>query len=458
MFMKIKKNLSGNALLKNLRAQFKLLSDSRLAPQISISDAAMSAFAIFKLKLPSLLEFDKHRRCEARAHNIKSIFSIKKIPSDTQMRTIIDRVPHTEFLTIFNKIFSLLQKEKILQEFKYNIPGAGEFYINASDGTGIFSSTKIHCDCCLVKEIKSTLEKVEDDDVRLMYHHQMLGSGIVHPDKKLVIPMAPEPISLQDGTNKNDCEAAAMKRYLYRLKDEHPRLPFIIAADALHSNTPTLSLIKSLNWSFMTMLKANSHKSLFKDFEERVCEKTTVIVEDKIGEKIIKSRKRIYKYVNSIFLNGVGYEVNALDFREIITWENNKGSQRKEVHMSWATDIEINSKNVFELMKVGRSRWKDENEIFNTLKNQGYHLEHNYGHGKENLAANFALFANLAFLIDQVEELSCTLYQTARDVMGTKNSLWRKIQVLIEIIEFESWNDLLGSIAFKVKYVKKNTS
>lgn len=456
--MKIKKNLSGQSLIKNLRVQFSQLPDSRSNCKISIADAAMSAFAIFKLKLPSLLEFDKHRLCEIKSHNIKSVFSIKNIPSDTQMRTILDRVPHHEFVSIFKNLFSLLQREKVLSTFKYNIPGTGEFYINASDGTGIFSSTKVHCDCCLVREIKSTTEFIDDEDTRLMYHHQMLGSGIVHPDKKLVIPMAPESILQQDGTTKNDCESAAMKRYLFRLKEEHPKLPFIIATDALHANTPMLTLIKSLSWSYIIMLKSSSHKYLFKEFEIRITNNTTVIVEDEIGEKVIKKRKRTYRFVNNIKLNRVGCVVNALDFREVITWENKKGLQKKEVHMSWATDIEIHAGNVFELMKTGRSRWKDENEIFNTLKNQGYHLEHNFGHGKENLAANFALFANLAFLTDQIEELSCPLYQTARDVMGTKNGLWKKVQVLIEMIEFESWTDLIESIAFKIKYVKKNSS
>ncbi len=413
--MKIRKNLSGQALMANLKNQFKNLPDPRFGPSISISDAAMSAFAVFKLKFPSLLEFDKHRRDDSKAHNIKSIFGIKNIPSDTQLRTIIDRVPYFELFNVFKNIFSILQKEKIIEGFKYNIPGAGQFLLNPVDGTGIFSSTKIKCGCCLTREVKSTLEDVPDDEVTIMYHHQMLGSGIVHPDKKLVIPMAPEPILLQDGTNKNDSESSATKRYLFRLKDEHPKLPFLIGGDALHSNTPMLTLIKSLGWSYLTMLKPKSHKLSFSQFEERENERGEVIIEDEIGDKIIKKRIRIYKFLNGVDLTAKNFKINILDFREIITWENKKGFQRKEVHFTWATDILITNENVYELMRAGRARWKDENEIFNTLKNQGYHLEHNFGHGKENLASNFAIFANLAFLIDQIEELCCPLYQKARE-------------------------------------------
>lgn len=454
--MKIKRNLSGQALIRTLREEFKVLPDSRLNPKISIEDAAMSAFAIFKLKFPSLLEFDKQRVNKNRAHNIKSIFGIKHIPSDTQMRTILDKVPHFELFKVFKTIFSLLQKEKVLNDFKYHIPGAGDFFINPVDGTGIFSSTKIKCDCCLVRENKTTLEQVDDEDVKLVFHHQMLGSGIVHPDKKVVIPMSPEPILLQDGANKNDCESTAIKRYLFRLKDEHPRLSFLIGTDALHSNTPMLKLIKALGWSYLTMLKPRSHKYCFEEFGKNK-ETKNLIVEDIIGDKVKKKRKRIYTYLNQVKLFQKGFNVNVLDFQEIITWEN-KGPQKKVVHMTWATDITINSNNVFELMRAGRARWKDENEIFNTLKNQGYHLEHNYGHGKENLASNFSMFANLAFLVDQIEELSCSLYQTARKEMRTKYGLWNRVQVIIDILEFNSWTELLNSIAFKTKYIPANTS
>jgi hypothetical protein len=53
---------------------------------------------------------------------------------------------------------------------------------------------------------------------------------------------------------------------------------------------------------------------------------------------------------------------------------------------SWITDIEMNKTNVIAMTKAGRCRWKIENECFNPLKNQGHHLEHNYGHGDKNLS------------------------------------------------------------------------
>lgn len=456
--MKTKKNLSGHSLIMNLRKQFALFSDERSNSIISMADAATSAFAIFKFKFPSLLEFDRQRKDCYRAQNLKSIFGLKAIPSDTQIRTILDKVPYQEFFSVYKNIFSLLQREKVISSFKYNIPGAGDFLIDAVDGTGYFSSTAIKCDCCLVKEVKSKKDNIPDDEIQLVYHHQMLGSGIVHPDKKLVIPFAPEPILQQDGASKNDSELSAMKRYLFRLKDEHPRTPFLICTDALHSKSTIISLIKSFEWSFVMMVKRASHKTLYEQMDEEKGEEKTVIIEDEIGVDVIKKRTRVYKIYNNLNLIKNGIEVSVLDFREIITWKNKKGEQKKEVHFTWSTDIFLNEENIYEVMRAGRSRWKDENEIFNVLKNHGYQLEHNYGHGKENLSANFAMFATLAFLVDQIEEISCSLYQTARDVMSVKYVLWERIKTMIEIIKFESWTDLLEAIAFKKKYETSNSS
>lgn len=54
---------------------------------------------------------------------------------------------------------------------------------------------------------------------KVSYYHQMLGAVIVHPDQSVVIPLAPEPITRQDGANKNDC---GTPRGVYQLRGESP--------------------------------------------------------------------------------------------------------------------------------------------------------------------------------------------------------------------------------------------
>ena len=78
------------------------------------------------------------------------------------------------------------------------------------------------------------------------------------------------------------------------------------------------------------------------------------------------------------------------------------------------TDIPLDASTVEVVMRGGRARWKIENETFNTLKNQGYHFEHNFGHGRKQLCSVLTLLMMLAFLVDQVQALCDIFFQKAR--------------------------------------------
>ena len=88
--MEIRKYLSASGLFKLVHVGFEKIKDFRADDQqISLVDALMSAFAMFSLKDPSLLAFDKRRSSDG---NLKRLYKIKTIPCDTQMRTILDEV------------------------------------------------------------------------------------------------------------------------------------------------------------------------------------------------------------------------------------------------------------------------------------------------------------------------------------------------------------------------------
>ena len=219
---KVRKHLSADALFAMVGDSFSQVPDSRRpGSPIPLRDALLSAFAMFSLKDPSLLAFDQ-RRSDG---NLKSLFGIGQIPSDTQMREILDEVDPEQLRDTFRDIFRQLQRGKALEPFVFHAGG----YLLSLDGTGYFSSPTIHCDSCQVKEHK---------DGTVTYQHQMLGAVIVHPDIKEVIPLAPEPIEKQDGTNKNDCERNAAKRLLPKIRQQHPHLKFIVVEDGLASNGP----------------------------------------------------------------------------------------------------------------------------------------------------------------------------------------------------------------------------
>ena len=114
--------------------------------------------------------------------------------------------------------------------------------------------------------------------------------------------------------------------------------------------------------------------------------------------------------------------VNFLEYSEY----DQDGNRLK--YFSWITDLRITEANAEWLVRGGRARWKIENETFNTLKNHGYHFEHNYGHGHQNLSVVFAMLMMLAFLVDQVQQLCCLLFRAVWKKVGSKRVLWERIR------------------------------
>jgi len=422
--MKVRKHLSAGGLLKLLRSGFEKIEDHRVAEliKVSLADTLMSAFAMFSLKDPSLLAFDKRRRTDG---NLKRVYDLEGVPCDTQMRTTLDEVEPREVKLVFKDVFRELQRGKVLEKFVF-LEGC---YLLSLDGTGHFFSKKIHCDSCLERVNKKTGE--------VTYHHQILGAAIVHPDSKVVIPFAPEPIIKQDGETKNDCERNAAKRFFEQLRQDHPHLPLIVTEDALSANAPHIRELEKHKLHYILGVKEGDHPFLF----ERVAAaqqagQTTELEFHGVGVK------HKFRFLNQVPLNKSNQDllVNFVEYWEI------RGE--KVQHFCWITDFTVTPKNVFQIMRGGRARWKIENETFNTLKNQGYHFEHNFGHGQKNLSVVFALLMMLAFLVDQTLELACHLFQAVLNKEGSRRSLWDHVRALFYSLEVDSMEDIYRALLY----------
>lgn len=99
-------------------------------------------------------------------------------------------------------------------------------------------------------------------------------------------------------------------------------------------------------------------------------------------------------------------------------------------------------------MRAGRGRWKIENETFNTLKNQGYHFTHNYGHGEQYLATVLAVLMLLAFLVDQIQQRCCQVFRQVWAGLGTKAKLWEMVRSLFRTQLFPSMTTLYRSLGY----------
>lgn len=401
---KVRKCLFADALFALVRSGFERIVDPRRRDRpIPLSDALMSAFAMFALKDPSLLAFDARRNDQ----NMKNLFGIGQIPSDTQLREILDPVDPQPLRSLFVDVFRQLQRGKALEPFVF-YQGC---YLLSVDGTGYFSSNKIHCPSCQ--------EKLDKKTGAVTYYHQMLGAAIVHPDFKEVIPWAPEPIQKQDGRAKNDCERNAAKRLLRQIRKEHPRLKLIVVEDALASNAPHVRELIDLKMHFILGVKPGDHEFFFNHVEVAFEADRVATISWMEGDVLCE-----IAFLNEVPLNESNQDllVNFLQYAEY----GADGHRRK--YFTWITDFRITPHNARRLVRGGRARWKIENETFNTLKNQGYHFEHNYGHGEHNLSVVFAMLMMLAFLVDQVQQLCCPLFRAVWQKCGSKRALWEKMR------------------------------
>lgn len=420
-----KKSLSFGALLDQLKETAGQIVDQRDPDKIKypLVDIYISAFAMFFLQDSSLLEFQRRLEDSVQRNNLRSVFGVEAIPSDSQLRDVIDLHDMTPLLSLFGDYFHHLQRNKKLEEFQV----LDNKYLIAIDGSEYFTSEKVHCNKCLVK-------KTKDGDLR--YHHQILQSTLVHPGKQEVIPLAPEFIHNEDGKKKQDCERNAGKRLLKKIKKTHPRLAIIIIGDSLYSNTPFIKELQENSFSFILTAKPNDHKSLYRDVEG--LRKGHLL---DIHKRTEKGREYIYEWVNDIDLNG-NPDSPKVNFLQLKIMKNGKCTLRN----AWVTDILITEENVEEITRGGRARWKIENETFNTLKNHGYHLDHNFGHGENHLSEAFFILNLLAFFFHQIFQLTDGMYQEARKRFSARKEYWNCIRSSFRYFLIQSWETILVRI------------
>src|SRR2546425_4265384 len=325
-----RKHLSADALFRLVHSGFASLPDYRLGEtDIALTDALMSAFAMFSLKAPSLLAFDKERA----EGNLHTIYGIERVPCDTHMREILDPISPKLLRPLFKSIFRQLQRGKVLEAMTF-LDG---HYLLALDGTEYFSSKTIHCASCLHRVHRNG---------SITYAHQMLGAAIIHPDQRAVIPLMPEPMVNRDGTSKNDCERNAAKRFVAKLRQDHPHLKFIVTEDSLSSNAPHIATLHDHGLHYILGVKEGDHAYLFAQVQ--AAEQAGRVTSYERHDRAAGLRHR-FRFVNDVPLNesNANVRVNFIEY-----WE--MGADKVQ-HFSWVTDLRVSPRNVYHLMRGGRA-------------------------------------------------------------------------------------------------------
>ena len=439
-----KKHLSFTSLRKALSKCFNGIKDHRQINKISytIHDVAMSGFACMHFQDPSLLQFQKRLEKHYHKSNLQTLFGITNIPEATQMRDVLDEVDGENFRPFFNEYFHRLQRGKHLEQYQI-FPN---LYLAPMDGTQYFSSDSVSCKGCLTKKSKQKEKEKEDGDLsgdedgdepEVSFAHSVLQIAIMHPDMRQVIPLMPEEISNVDGTTKQDCEMNAAKRLIPKVRSDHPQLGIIFGGDDLFSRQPIIKDVLAARANYIFVAKPSSHKYLG-EWLRLYPELHGDAVTDKDGVQ------HVYEWMNDVPLHGGADAIMTNYFYYEMIKTDEEGKEKIVYKNSWVTNLEITEKNIATLVRAGRCKWKIENECFNTLKNQGYCIEHNYGHGEKNLCMNFYLLTLMAFSFHQVFELTDQLYQECRRHFGSKKHLWENVRAYMRTFIFDTWELLLS--------------
>jgi hypothetical protein len=418
-----------DALKGILHRRIALLPDHRKESpntQYAIHDAALGAFGIFFTQSPSFLEYQRRLQHTKGHNNASTLFGVKQMPCDNQVRTLLDPIAPSHLDAVFIEVFEGLEQHRMLAHFRV----LGDPLCVALDGTNYFSSQAIHCQNCLRRQLRTG---------QPLYYHAAITPVIVCPGRAQGIALPPEYIMPQDGHDKQDCERAAGKRWLAKHAEWVAPRGVTFLGDDLYSNQPFCELVLQQGFNFIFTCKPDSHATL----SERLA-----FWQATDGMAAYEGRRwtgrftevTMVHYLNDVFLRS-GDDALSVNWFEITVVNAKTGEQL--YHNSCITNHRLTADNVGAVAQASRGRWKIENENNNVLKTKGYHLEHNFGHGTQYLAAFLLSLNLLAFLFHTVLEWSDDQYALLRRVLARRQTFFQDIQALMRYLVFDDWDHLM---------------
>lgn len=366
-------------------------------------------------------------------NNASSMFGIRQIPSDAQIRNLLDPVPPNTLFAPLVDIGDMLFDQGYLGSYR----SIGNTFLVALDGTDFFSSENISCACCTQSMLKNG---------GTLYRHIAVTPVIVAPGHEKVIALPPQFVQPQDGHEKQDCELAAAGRWLIRWGAHYAARGMTVLGDDLYCHQPFCRQVLALAAHFLFTCKPDSHSTLYEwvDDLQRNGKIGTVMVSRRAGKKHFTDT---YRFASHLPLANSD-DALLVNWCELVT---TNADGKVTYRNAWATSHTIDACNVAAIVAAGRARWKIENENNNTLKTKGYHFEHNFGHGKKHLANLLTTMILLAFLLHTALDWADERYRTVRGLLPSRSTFFEHVRALLHYLPFDNWDHLM---AFMLKGCK----
>lgn len=419
--------LSFDRLRSILVATVAHLPDYRTRPNTiyELSDAALGAFAVFFMQSESFLAYQRDMQRAHGHNNAQSLFGIEQVPSDPHIRNLLDPIAPEHLAGPFWRIFEHLRDGDYLPAYQGHFGG----WLLALDGTNYFSSQKIHCPQCTVRVMND----------RTYYSHSLVAPLLVAPGQPRVIALEPEFVRPQDGVEKQDCELRAAERWLRRNAAHFGASSVTLLGDDLYCHQPFCELVVATGWHFVFTCKPTSHPAVYEEVDlltkaggvSGLTEQHFVDGHPQVWHYRYASRLPLRVDTHPMYVNWCEVTITRPDGALVY-------------HNAWATDQPLTPAALHTFVCAARTRWKSENENNNVLKNYGYHLEHNFGHGDQYLALVLVMLNLLAFLFHTVLELCDEQYRRVRAELVVRRTFFNDLQALTHYLHFDSWSALIA--------------
>jgi hypothetical protein len=414
-----------DGLLSGLKDVCAAFPDKRKSEGVyTMADIGLSAFSMFFMQSESFLAYQRSLEDRRKTSNCHTLFGMAKIPTDNHIRAMLDPVPPALLQPVFDQVIAALSEHGAMTAFQR----LGGRTLIALDGTEYFCSQALGCPHC------QTRRRANGKTER---YHTMLAASLVAPGHAMVVPLMPEFIVKPDGAEKQDCERSAAKRWLTAHAGRMQPFRPVYLGDDLFACQPIAEAVLSSGGDFLFTAKAASHKTLY-DFMSGACVEE-LSIRRKTGAKTLTTRYRWFTGVplrdgrDALAVNWIG--VTIIDANGKATYDG-----------AFVTSLSVTRQTVAEVADCARARWKIENESFNVLKNNGYALEHNFGHGKQNLAMMFAAMNLLAFAFHTVCDCLEGLWIKAREAKRARKRLFEHIRTITAYLVFPSWQTLMQTL------------
>ena len=407
---------------KQIRRTFAQFTDPRKGKNTSYTmvDAGLSAFSVFFMQSPLFLEYQRSLQQWLGKNNAQTLFGVHDIPSDNQIRHLLDATEPGQVKPLFSYLFNALNQAGVVETYR----SVNHTLLLAFDGTEYLSSHTIHFPNC------STRHHANGS---VTYSHTALTPVLVKPGLDKVIPLAPEFVRPQDGAEKQDCELNAAKRWLADCGGDYSPLGVTLLGDDLYCHEPFCRDALNRGFDFILVCKPASHSivSEWVDFLDR-----GGAVHTGVRRRWTGQRREIdtYRYAQAIPLRD-GDDALLVNWCELTTTDE---SGNVLYHNTFVTNLALDDRKVLEVVAAWRCPWKIENENNNTLKTKSYHFEHNYSHSQQYLLSVLASLIILTFLVDTVLECIHNQYQQLRHKLPSRQRLFSDIHTLTSYLCFES--------------------